>query len=436
MANGVRISNGVKLLKGIEAKVTELTFDSKVMVAVEQKTVKPPHWKEGEKVEYKVKYYKMKGDDTCSKKPAVYTIPDSKNGYYAHVTVNVTKLERVSGKATLLGNLGGMKMQGEFPLKKGVTIVKVKLENPRKGIQWYKGVISWQLKVQGQPGANVLNGTFAEVFFILDTPKDFYVSGVWVEALRFLCKRAVIINVKDAKTATDRITRYCHGPKHGLKYDITYGAPKYGIDNGKYGVFKLKGYLVRQPGIANCFDQGAAVQSLCGAVGISLLWIYMRPFGFINTTNLLGYGKCNNPFLLGIEILDDKIKIADKELTDFEKSADLKKPTSINKLNELKKKKDKFQNERNKRLNELYLPDINDKIRQPFGCHVFCDLDVDKKKAGMIYDACAGPHTGDTRVKYVKDSIDAKTSLYYIYGISPGTVKNMQDFHSGVIGVE
>jgi hypothetical protein len=360
MANGVRISNGVKLLKGIEAKVTELTFDSKVMVAVEQKTVKPPHWKEGEKIEYKVKYYKDTKTDVYSKKPAVYTIPEStdKKGIYVTVTVNVTKLERISGKATLLGNLGGLKMRGEFQLKKGETIVKVKIENPRKGIQWYKGAISWQLKIKGEPGANVLNGTFAEVFFILDKPADFYekAQGVWAEALRFLCKRAVIINIKDAKAVTDRITRYCHGKKHGLKYDSKGGGgSKYEIGPGG-GIFKLSRYLIRANIFANCYDQAGALQSLCGAVGVSLQWIYMDPFGFIKTADLLGYGLCNNPFF---KMNNTKQIITGKDID-------------------------------------------NPSVRTGFGNHAFCELKIEK-----IFDACAGPHTGDSRNKYVKTSVDS-----------------------------
>ncbi len=382
MANGVRISNGVKLLKGVNAKVTELTFDSKTKVAVEQATVKPPHWKEGEKVECKVKYYKVKGDDTCSKKPAVYTIPDFKKGCYANVTVNVTKLERMSGKATLLGNLGGLKMKGEFPLKKGVTVVKVKIENPRKGIQWYKGVISWQLNIQGEPGANVLNSTFAEVFFILDKPADFYekAQGVWAEALRLLCKRVVIVNIKNAETATDRITRYCHG-KHGLKYDSEKGGRSYYGVLGNGGIFNLSDYLKRAEMFANCYDQAGALQSLCGAIGVNLHWIYMAPFGFIRTTHLLGYGLCNNPFF---KMNKSKQIITGKDID-------------------------------------------NPLVRTGFGNHAFCELKVEK-----IYDACAGPHTGDSRAKYIKTSID--TAAGPNAKRIAGTIHNMYEQY-GVTGV-
>ena len=51
-----------------------------------------------------------------------------------------------------------------------------------------------------------------------------------------------------------------------------------------------------------------------------------------------------------------------------------------------------------------------------------------------IHDACAGPHTGDSKEKYVTDSIDKKTKLYKLRGGRAGIVADMLD-SSGLRGV-
>jgi hypothetical protein len=124
---------------------------------------------------------------------------------------------------------------------------------------------------------------------------------------------------------------------------------------------------------ANCYDQAGAVESLCGAAGIIVEWIYLDPYGFIKPTNLLGYGMCNNPFFLD--------------------------PASPTKK----------------------MMGINDGGRTSFGNHAFSRWSL------KILDACAGPHVGtESDSEYVDNSIDDQTTLYRLYsGFRPGKAADM-----------
>ncbi|MEN6464466.1 MAG: hypothetical protein ABFD62_04725, partial [Syntrophaceae bacterium] len=142
-------------------------------------------------------------------------------------------------------------------------------------------------------------------------------------------------------------------------------------------VFRLEDYLKQADEFANCYDQAAAIQALSGAIGVKLQWIFMNTFGFINTTNLLGYGDCNNPFF----DMDGTEQTIDK----------------------------------------------NDRNRTAFGNHAFCAL---REK---VQDACAGPHSGRSKTVYVTMSIDTTTILYRLFRMRPGNVADMSNYN-GVIG--
>jgi hypothetical protein len=182
--------------------------------------------------------------------------------------------------------------------------------------------------------------------------------------------------------AIAKVVRYCHGP-HGLYYDSEGGGgSQYNVSRSG-GAFDLSGYMVRSKRFANCYDQAAALQALCGAAGIKLSWIYMQPYGFIRRTSLLGYGLCNNPF--------------------FRMPA--------------------FRAEK--------LVPLNDPRRTPFGNHAFCGY------GGKVLDACAGPHIGNENPEeYVDRSVDSTPSLYPNRFMSrPGTVADMYDSFLGVTSV-
>ena len=141
----------------------------------------------------------------------------------------------------------------------------------------------------------------------------------------------------------------------------------------------LTGYIDKSSGnTINCYDQASGVFSLGRLLGIGVEYRYMKPFGYINTVNLVGEGNCNNPFYP----LTAGGKIAGAD--------------------------------------DVY-PD-----RSGFGNHAFA------KYGGNIYDACAGPHTG-TRIEaqYVSDTVDSSTPAEAAVAgdttdISPGAVTDLQ----------
>jgi hypothetical protein len=99
---------------------------------------------------------------------------------------------------------------------------------------------------------------------------------------------------------------------------------------------------------------------LAGAVGTLLEWRFLRPFGFIQGTNLIGVGLCNNPF---------------------------------------------FEANQSDRFTQPHDPK-----RTHFGNHAFCRL------GSQGLDACAGPHTGtETEAEYVKASIDSDPVVYRLF---------------------
>jgi hypothetical protein len=236
----------------------------------------------------------------------------------------------------------------------GQHVVTARISTLPDKISWFRGDIEWGVSI-ADPGASIaLSGSNVEVFFLPAVPVIPFTSGVWAEALRFLCGKAGVLGQKTASEVTENITRYCHS-SHGLEYDTVRGAPRYG--NPQAREFLLKDFMKRAERQCCCYDMASAVQVLAAALGVATEWLYMNPYGFIHTTNLIGVGACNNPFYMGNG--SDKI----------------------------------------------VLP--RDRNRTPFGNHAFASL------SGKILDACAGPHVGtESEQEYIDSSIDSAEYLY------------------------
>jgi len=374
ITGSVELDEDVPVLR---AKVTEVKFLSKVKVALAKAAVPVPHWAEGADVE----------DGRFSKRPAVIVVKGSSaagtlNVQAVEVKVQILECKNISGQGRLLGVLRDLTIEGECPLGVGTHTVQARIQELPEGIQWIWGNMVWVLEV---PSANhdwALNITRIEVFSILDTPIPVFQDdvGVWAEVLRFLCRFAGVVNVTDKRDAATRVTRYAHG-SHRLFYDSAGGGRSlYGVGQ-RGGTFQLASYLARVSAYANCYDQAAAIQTLSGALGVKLSWVFLEPFGFIHATNLLGYGRCNNPFFLG--------------------------------------------------NGTPQMVDRDDASRTPFGNHAFCAFEP------KLLDACAGPHTGtEGYQEYVDASIDDGTLLYRLYrNFRAGVVTDMQ-WCGGVAGVE
>ncbi|OIW27036.1 hypothetical protein CONLIGDRAFT_683974 [Coniochaeta ligniaria NRRL 30616] len=153
---------------------------------------------------------------------------------------------------------------------------------------------------------------------------------------------------------------------HYFVYDIWHGANNY--TGGGYGrTFHLDSWLddynkKAAGNTVNCYDQAAIVQlvTLLGVPDGRIRWMFKEPFGYIRDTDLVGWGKTNNPFYRNID--------TDKEIPAPEKMLD--------------------------RSN-------------PFKNHAFISYMKTGSDSWFALDACAGPVTGDKSVQqYLTDDID------------------------------
>ncbi|KAK0622259.1 hypothetical protein DIS24_g11239 [Lasiodiplodia hormozganensis] len=178
--------------------------------------------------------------------------------------------------------------------------------------------------------------------------------------------------------------------RFGFRYDAVRGAPSY-IRSELGGPFKLASYLQDiETGSAsvNCYDQAGIMQiSLAlGPQTADMQWAYMRPYGFIKTTNLVGWGQCNNPFF----------------------QAPSRAPQQV--------------------------CDNDDPRRTWFGNHAF----LIQRAAHTVVDATCSPHRGDESLdRYLRAAIQTtdETTLYARNGIRPGDESSLDTSSSGVSSI-
>lgn len=350
-----------------EARIISVTWDTAVKVARQKKTVKTPHWQDGLNV----------NDGPGSTRAGVYRVK-GKGSHDVAVEIEVTKSKNCSGPAALTGRIPDVKgtgpelvVEGSCPVSVGIHTVNAKIKDPPDKIKWYRGDMAWGLEVPDCKTQD-LGRTRIEVFVIHDMPIAAFQSkkGVWVEALRFVCEKVDVQDINKPEDSAEKITKYLHG-SHGLRYHTMGGAPHYSVGHGG-GTFDLDKYLKTTSTIVNCYDQTAAVQTLGGALGIKGNWLFIMPFGYMEKTDLVGIGQCNNPFY----------------------------PMT----------------------GTTPVVGVNDAGRTGFGNHAFCEV------SSKIDDACAGPHAGtETRAQYVDTAIakTTDTTLYASTGTRPGTVADI-----------
>jgi hypothetical protein len=225
-----------------------------------------------------------------------------------------------------------------------------------------------------------------------------YKKGVWGEVLRIL--NVECWGLEKKRWIIRRIVNYCHSGK-GLRYDSYITKSHFGLVSSG-GTFNLKSYLERAYPFCNCFDQAAALQTLLGAIGIDVEWVFMSPFGYLHETSLVGRGRCNNPVFYYPSPCENSL---------------------------------------------IFIPELvprNLAGRRGFGCHAFCIW-----KRGIfdvVLDACVGPHIGDEIRKtfisgfkqaYIDASIDGLTNLYSGNNFleDPGGLDDMDRSYKGVIDV-
>lgn len=325
--------------KSIKAEVIELEFLKSFKACLAQAEIKPPHWPAT----------KSKANE--SSKAVVFKF-NNRGTQKAKVKIKVTS-KGYSGNGKLTGIFQRFEFEGSIPLSSGEHTVEVTLKEPPTNLTWAKGDIFWGIDATDR---SVSAGkTHAEIFFIFADPAlqpCFARTGVWIEALRFLFKSSSVNGEQKMPAAVEKVTQCCFAlPNH--KYDVSRGAPAYG---GASGIFHLKRYIDNSLGFVNCYDQTYAVIALSAALGIGVDGLFLEPFGYIRTVNLVGWGRCNNPFPGRL-------------------------PTS-----------------------KYLVVDPRDPDRSGFGNHMFCEFST------KIYDACAGPVKGNVdRAGYVSATIDTVT---------------------------
>lgn len=366
---------------GVSGEILSITINSRIVPSLAGKPVEKPNWEPGGDL----------ADGPYSQRPGVFEIDNPRfKGLIVTLQVKglsaqsqpllIGKLRYGEGDEVRLVNFTGkIKNSGSVQ-----TVTVVPAAEPENFI-WLYGDMEWFLESAKKEVTPIVRTTRVEMFWIYSYPgKMFLRRGVWVEALRLLgdiCKKN-----KTKDDIIKKIVNYCHSGA-SLRYDSYYGSC-YFVDGGEGGLFKLQAFLEKVMAICNCYDQAGAVQTLLGAIGVPVDWLYMYPFGYIRTTGLTGWKACNNPLFLS--------------------AGDGKKTKIVPK---------------------------NDPNRTGFSNHAFCG--IHKQEQIYILDSCVGPHFGDeTPQHYIKKSIDSKTDLYSGETIPhSGTIKNIHK-HPGILYVD
>lgn len=340
--------------KSIKAEVIELEFLKSFKACLTQAEIKPPHWPA------------TKNKANESSKPVVFKF-NNRGTQKAKVKIKVTS-KGYSGNGKLTGIFQRFEFEGTIPLSSGDHVVEVTLKEPPTNLTWAKGDIFWGVDATDR---SVSAGkTHVEIFFVFADPAlqlCFSKSGVWIDALRFLFKRSSVSGEQKMPAAVEKVTQCCFGlPNH--QYEVEEGGSSYG---GATGIFELQAYIDPMDGFVNCYDQTYAVIVFSAALGVAVDGLYMDPFGYIKTVNLVGWGRCNNPF-----------------------------PGLLN-------------------AKKYLIVDPRDQYRTPFGNHMFCEYQA------KIYDACAGPVKGNVdKAGYISATIDTVMPRNAPRDM-PGTIANI-----------
>jgi hypothetical protein len=305
-------------------EVQSVQFQSGIPVSYSYGTtsVQGPNWTNGVDT----------SDGGGSSRPAVYLVNGGPNGQNNQMTVTLSIDEAWKGHtAQLTGTLNesGWTGWGNAPLKfcsvnsfslndtssSGLTI-PMTISNLPSTMDWFCGQAQWTVTLDNGQAYQLPGATRLEVFVVWSAPTQIYTAnggnGVWPEVLRPLFTNSSASYSASQPSSIAGITNYLFN-RIGVIYNVAGGGTSnyiddpssYGGDMG--GPFKLNKYLcdfVNNP--VNCFDQGGAIQTFAGALGISTNWIYSCPFGYIPgqdqggnpiaSTDLIGIGNTNNPF--------------------------------------------------------------------------------------------------------------------------------------------
>ena len=252
------------------------------------------------------------------------------------------------------------------------------------------GVLEWSATdVNGTKSGCGMNSTGPHIVYtILGEPKLPWKNtygekeNAWTNALEFAIVKAGAQGKNTDKDALAAITTYLHSG-HGLVYDTEAGAPRY--LNPSSGVFSVTAYIAvtnsaSVTNLVNCYDQAHGVVTLGNLLGPSVNAIprFTMPFGYINTTDLVGVGSCNNPFF------NTKSRVEYIDFTSYTGYSAGMPPTNR-------------------------VCAVDDKTRTWFFNHMYVTLDIGG--TNYVFDACAGPFVGNlNKNNYLNSAIDYSTA--------------------------
>ena len=254
------------------------------------------------------------------------------------------------------------------------------------------GMLSWTAdSVNGQSGCDMNNSGPHLVYTILGEPKPPWDNkygekeNAWTNALEFAIVKAGAQGKSTDKDALAAITKYLHSG-HGLVYDTVKGAPRYW--DPTTGVFSATTYITvpNSAGVTNlvnCYDQAHGVVTLGNLLGPSVNAIprFTMPFGYINTTDLVGVGSCNNPFFNTTNEVNYIDNVTSSGIVSY---SSCMPPTNR-------------------------VCGVDDKKRSSFSNHMYAILN--NGGTNYVFDACAGPVVGNLdRDAYLNMTIDHSTS--------------------------
>jgi hypothetical protein len=168
----------------------------------------------------------------------------------------------------------------------------------------------------------------------------------------------------------------------GFRYDTTNSASHYWGINGANtnGIFEFTRYMAHDENLVNCYDQAYGVATIAGLIGIKRQLVSAGPFGYINITNLVGVGQCNNPIygksekiVYWKDVMDDHGDLVPTQITN------------------------------NILRTQICYPDETQ--RSYFQTHVYVWV-----FDGRVFDACVGPALGTLLINdYMRSIIDHST---------------------------
>lgn len=285
-------------------------------------TIPTPHWEDGATIEEEDSPDNYHFNTGSRRAGVVLVKAVGRDDAELEVVINVRRSVGITAASgTLKTRLGKMirssatasdylTLEGNCPTAVGTHTITIKTTNLPETVEAYEDNCTWQMTIGSaapinlkKAGATENQKTRLEVYAILATPPAFYTQGVWIEALRFLFKDAKVFGNKTIGTIAEKVTKHLH-TTHGMTYDTARGGANF-LGGGNFNslsfylfrYLKKEGYITPSaPNQVNCYDQASAAQVFCGTLGIETQWIFMDPFGYINTIDLVGIGNCNNPF--------------------------------------------------------------------------------------------------------------------------------------------